>query len=225
MLETISMTNQTKKQGFPRVPRPTQSPRGFSLIELLVVIAILAVVIGISAPALLEVARGQGMKRAVSEASGLVELARGEAMATSTWTWVGFKEQTINGEPELLAVLMSSKDGTKSMTATNLRMISRPVHVKRVKILSTLTKWAASNGTVPLDQASFSFSQTINGQAVTFTNTVLGFSPQGEAAITAGAVPPWIEIGLRELRGTTEIEDKTASVRVSGFSGQVIVDY
>jgi len=219
------MADRGKNQNHFEASSRAPSSRSFSLIELMVVVAILAIVIGISAPALLEVARGQGMKRAISDVSGMVELGRGEAMAISTWTWLGLKEQIVNGEPELLAVLMSSKDGTKSTAGSNLHMISRPVHIKRVKILPALTKWAASNGTVPLDQASFSFSQTVNGQVVNFSNTVLGFSPQGEAAIASGTVPPWIEIGLRELRGPTEIEGKTASVRVSGFSGQVIISY
>jgi len=201
------------------------SRNGFSLIELLVVIAVLALALALSAPALLNVAKGQGMKRAIGEVSELAELARAEAMASSTWIWMGLREQTSSGQRELVAVLVASKDGTTNMAPSNLRIIQNPVRVENVKILPALTQWASVSGTVPLVNTSFRFSQTIRGQSLTFSNTVLGFSPRGEATTGNGAVPPWIEIGLREMRGEVEIPDKTASIKISGFSGQQSVDY
>lgn len=198
---------------------------GFSLIELLVVIAVLALALALSAPALLNVAQGQGMKRAVGEVSGLAETARAEAMASSTWIWMGLREQSSSGQKQLVAVLVASKDGTTNMAPSNLRIIQNPVRVENVSILPSLTQWASVSGTVPLANTSFRFSQTIRGESLTFSNTVLGFSPRGEATTGNGAVPPWIEIGLREMRGTVEIPNKTASIKISGFSGQQSVDY
>lgn len=197
---------------------------GFSLIELLTVLAVLAVVVALSAPAMVNIARGQGMKRAVSEVSGLIEQGRVEAMATSTWTWMGVAQQNTQGGEELLAVLVASLDGTTNRAPANLRLISRPVRIENVRVLSSLTDWADTN-TVPLANGTFSFSQQVRGQSVTFTNTVLGFSPRGEATIDHAAVPAWIEVGLRELRGNVEIPSKTASIRASGFSGEVNVNY
>jgi prepilin-type N-terminal cleavage/methylation domain-containing protein len=197
---------------------------GFSLIELLAVIAVLAIVVALSAPAMVNVARGQGMKRAVSEVSGLIEQGRVEAMATSTWTWVGLVPQNANGGEELLAVLVASKDGTTNRTPANLRMITRPVRIEHVRVLPSLTHWSEGD-TVPLSDGKFSFAQEVLGKSVTFTNSVIGFSPRGEATIDHASVPPWIEVGLRELRGTMEITNKTASIRVSGFSGEINVNY
>ncbi len=180
----------------------------------------------LTAPALVSIAQGQGMKRAIGDVSGLVEQARAEAMATSTWTWVGFSQSTTGPSPELLMVMVSSLDGTTNMAAANLRMVSRPIRIQNVKLLPILTDWAGGiDGIVRFDDASFAFSQTIQNKTVNFGETVLGFNSQGEATLGNGAVPAWIEIGLREMKGTKEITEKTASIRVSGYSGQVDVDY
>lgn len=207
-------------------PRISPQSFGFTLVELLVVIAILAISLTLAVPAMVSIAQGQGMKRAVGEISGLAEQARAEAMATSTWVWLGLKEEMSDGQKKLTAVLICSKDGTSNTTASNLRLIRNPVRIENVKVLSSLTDWASSMpGTQPLASATFALSPTIRGQQVDFSGTVLGFSPRGEASLGNGAVPPWIEIGLRELRGETEITNKTASIRISGFSGQQNVDY
>lgn len=196
-----------------------------SLVELIVVMGAIVVLVALGAPALMELARGQGMKRAVSEVGGLLEQARIEAMATSTWTWVGLAQRDPDAPPELLAVLIASKDGTNNMDADNLRIISRPVRIENVRVLSELTEWAGETGSVPLTGSSFSFSETVAGESVSFTDTVVGFSPRGEATLSNNTVPPWIEIGLVEMRGAVEIPDRTASIRVSGFSGQQDVSY
>lgn len=205
---------------------PFRGAAGFSLIEILVVVALLILVMALTAPALVGIVQGQGMKRAIGDVSGIAEQARSEAMATSTWTWLGFAQQDKGTHSELVAVVVASLDGTTNMAQDNLRMIAAPVRVENVKLLNTLTDWGQGvSGTVPLSGANFSFSQNIRGQNITFNNAVLGFNSQGEATRGDGSVPPWIEIGLRELKGTTEIPEKTASVRVSGFSGQVDIDY
>ncbi len=96
----------------------------FPSSELLVVHRSLVLVMALTAPALVSIAQGQGMKRAIGDVSGLVEQARAEAMATSTWTWVGFSQSTTGPSPELLMVMVSSLDGTTNMAAANLRMVS-----------------------------------------------------------------------------------------------------
>lgn len=209
-----------------KTARSHRSHTGFSLIEMLLVVAVIGIVIGLSASALVDAARGQGMKRAIADVGGLVEQARSEAMAASTWTWVGMKQQTAGPENELIAVLVASKDGSTNRAAGNLRLVSRPLRIKNVQVLSGLTGWGGSiDGTRTVSEGDFSFSQTVRGQNITFSDHVLGFTPRGEAAIDSSSVPPWIEIGLQETRGLTPITNKTASLRVSGFSGQLDTDY
>lgn len=215
-----------KTTDFLQSPRSQGISAAFSLIEMLIIVALIILVMALTAPALVGIVQGQGMKRAIGDVSGIAEQARSEAMATSTWTWLGFAQQDKGTHSELVAVVVASLDGTTNMAQNNLRMISPPIRIENVKLLSTLTEWGQGvTGTVPLSGANFSFSQNIRGQTVTFNNTVLGFNSQGEATRGDGAVPPWIEIGLRELKGLTEMPDKTASIRVSGFSGQVDIDY
>lgn len=200
----------------------------FSLVELLVVIAVIALLLGLSAPALVDVARGQGMQRAVNEISGMVEEARLEAMAMGTWTWLGLAQQVVDGREELVAVVMTSKDGTANMDNTNLRPLSRPIRIKNVRVLDELTDWvdSASMGEVAaLTESDFSFSERVGGEMMEFSGSVLGFSPRGETALRDDEVPAWIEIGLRETRGEVEIPEKTASIRISGFSGQQMISY
>ena len=207
-------------------PMTTSSRRGFSLIELLVVVAVIGLVIALSGSALMDVARGQGMKRAIADVGGLLEQGRAEAMASSTWTWVGLKQQTSGPETELVAVLVASKDGSTNRADNNLRIVSKPLRIKNVQILGQLSKWA--NGIDGIKQTSdgnFGFSQKVRGENLNFAGNVVGFTPRGEAAIDQTSVPTWIEIGLQETRGLTPITNKTASLRVSGFSGQLNTDY
>lgn len=192
-------------------------------------IAVIGIVIGLSANALVDVARGQGMKRAIADVGGLVEQGRVEAMATSTWTWVGLRQQTVGSDSELVAVLVASKDGSTNRAASNLRLVSRPIRIKNVQVMPLMTKWGYGVDGLELVSAGgsdkFSFSQIVRGENLNFSTNILGFSPRGEAAINNSSVPPWIEIGLQEMRGTTPITNKIASLRVSGFSGQLNTDY
>ncbi len=213
-----TMNNATSaKLGFTRNP-------AFSLIELLVVMGVIVLLVALSAPTLVDIARGQGMRRAVSELSGVLEEARINAMATSTWTWVGFSERVTDGSSELVVAVVASLDGSSNLAANNVRLAAKPIRLENVKIVPNLTAWADGD-TDPLRNSTFSFTENVAGTPVTFNGTVLGFSPRGEATVDPAVVPSWIELGLRETRGTTEIPEKTASIRVSGFSGQQNVNY
>lgn len=205
----------------------TQCHLGFSLIELLVVVALVALLAVLAVPAFISVAQGTGMRRAVSSLSDSIEMARSEAMAKSTWVWLGLADTTLDNQgrtPQVTIAMVASKDGTTNSAANNILQVIKPIKVENVKILSALSKWA-SNSTVPLKGSAYGFSVTIGGAAQSFSDTVLAFSPQGEVLLDAGRVYPWIEVGVREVRGNSDIHDKEASVRVSGVSGQVLVTY
>lgn len=203
------------------------APRAaFSLIELLVVVAVAAILMALSVPALVSIARGQGMKRAIHVTSDFLEQARSEAMAKSTWVWVGLADSTQNNafrRPELTLAGMISRDGTTNTAASNLIPLARPVRIEDVAVLSLATPWAGD--AVVAKDSSFQFTATAAGTPRSFSSTVVAFSPQGEALLTGETVSPWLEIGLQEMRGARAVTNKTASIRISGVSGQVIVDY
>jgi len=189
-----------------------------------VVIAIIAIMIALAVPAIVGMAEGQGMKRAITVISGTLEVARSEAMAKSTWVWVGFADTTTNNAAQMTILSMASRDGTSSSAPDNLIPLSKVQHIDNVKILTD----SVVTNTQPLgaNTAGYSFSSTVAGQPFGFTNTVIAFSPQGEALIqTNESIPAWVEVGVREMKGATPITNKTASVRVSGVSGQVMVTY
>lgn len=199
---------------------------GFSLVELLIVIALVAIMTALAVPAFVSIAQGQGMKRAINSTSDLLEIARSEAMAKSTWTWVGIVDSTSSNAAKSAEILIAgviSRDGTSNTATANLSTLAKPLRIADVTVLTTATPWS-SNATV-VKNSSYQFSATVNGQAQTFSGAVVAFSPQGEALITPSSVSRWLEIGLREMRGTTPMTNKTASLRISGVSGQVVVDY
>lgn len=198
----------------------------FSLIELLVVIALVALLMALAVPAFVSIAQGQGMKRAVNYASDVLELARTEAMAKSTWVWVGVSDTTgdnIAKAPEITIATVASKDGTTNTSANNLIQLAKPIRIENVTILSAPTQWASNART--LAGGKFSFSTPVAGKTKSFGDTVIGISPQGEVVLDPAIISPWIELGLSEKRGSTTITNKTASIRISGISGQVVVTY
>lgn len=198
----------------------------FSLIELLVVVALVGLLMVLTVPALVSIAQGQGMKRGITATSDMLELARADAMAKSTWVWVGFADTTADNvakTPELTLVAVSSRDGTTNTATANLTALTKPIRVSDVALLTSATQWASNS--VALKGSSFQFTTTVGGSAKNFTGSVLAFSPQGEALLNPAMVSPWIEVGLQQMRGNQPIASKTASIRVSGISGQIVVDY
>lgn len=197
-----------------------------SLIELMIVVGLIVLLMALLVPSMSSLVQGQGTKRAINDVSGLLEIARTEAMATSTWVWVGFAQQTNAARnTEMVVCAVSSKDGTATTAATNLARVARPARIENVVLLSTLTSWATNEMIVPLKSGSYRFEEAIGGQNRTFAGTVIAFSPQGEASLSPDKIDPWIEVGLRESRGGVENTNKTASLRISGLSGQVLVSY
>lgn len=199
------------------------SRRAMSILELLLVVGLVTIMATLAVPAFVSIAQGSGMRRAIVGVSDALEQARTEAMATSTWVLVGFSQDTTAVPSTLTVVTVASRDGTSDTSAANLIQLFRPLKIENVKLLERSTGWA-SNATL-LNNSMFSFTGTVAGKPKSFSNTVIAFSPQGEALIQTSALSSWIEIPLCELRGSKEIEEKMASIRVSGPSGQVVVSY
>lgn len=197
---------------------------GFTILELLIVIGIMAIMIALAVPALVGMAEGQGMKRAITTISGNLEMARAEAMAKSTWVWVGFSNATNNGISQMTILSIASRDGTSALNPDNIVSISKVQRIHNVALLGSPI--VANAEPLGGNTLGYTFTAITAGQPMTFSNTVIAFSPQGEALIkTNDTVSAWVEVGVREMKGSTPITNKTASIRVSGVSGQVLVTY
>lgn len=197
--------------------------RAMSILELLIVVGLIAVMATLAIPAFVSIAQGSGMKRGIIGVSDALEVARTEAMATSTWVLVGFSPDLTSTPPRLTIVRVSTRDGTANSSADNLQTLAKPTKIENVTLLKQKTEWA-SNATL-LGSSDFGFVAQVDGRSMTFADTIIAFSPQGEAMLRTNSLASWIEIPIRELRGTTPITNKTASIRVSGPSGQVVVSY
>lgn len=200
--------------------------RAFSLVELLVVIALIAVMLALAAPTLTGIARGTGMKRAVSDVSSAVEQARAQAMASSTWVWLGFANQSSNNFNSLSFVIVGSKDGTTNTATSNLSVFQRPQKIENVRLLDARTSHTSGiTNAAPLKGGDASFTILVNNQSQSYSGTVLAFSPRGEATLKYSARDPWIEIGIAEMRGDQVQTNLSASILTSGLSGQQVVSY
>lgn len=198
-----------------------KSAQAMSLLEILLVVALVAIMASLVLPAFVSIAQGSGMKRAVVSVSDSLEQARTEAMATSTWVLIGFSQDDTAVPPNLTIMTVASKDGTANTLASNLMPIAKPIRVDSVRILDS----ARTTNGVLLKGSKFEFSATVAGKPRNFKDTVIAFSPQGEAVLEKDVLAPWIEIPLSEIRGSQVMTNRQASIRVSGPSGQVIVGY
>ncbi len=99
----------------------TLNRSSFTLLELLVVIALIAILMVLVAPAFTNIKTGNDITTAAYTITGALEQARNYAMATNTYTWVGFYEEdgsqtstnpATAGNGRLVLSVVASKDGT-----------------------------------------------------------------------------------------------------------------
>lgn len=193
--------------------------KAFSLIELLTVIAIIALLASLIAPAL---SQGDAKKftSTVNDVATILEQARTSAMAMNTYVWVGFEPGASAGESGMTVTAVASRSGEADRTKSNLQTILPPKLRTGVALDNNP---AAGTDSENLAEGDLSFAQNWRGTEVTY-NPAIQFNPRGEATITEGAQSRWVQFGLVAAKGDTQTPANKATIRVSGVSGQVVID-
>jgi len=217
---------------------------GFTLVEMLTVIVIAAILASITVPAFVSLSTSQGVNQALSDVSGILELAKSTAMAQNTYVWVGFANTVdTNGNSQLCIGAVRSNDGSNNSASTNLSPIAKLLRVKSVLLSTTISNGSfvpaslkTMVATVPTataltsGQSSVTFS--VGGQA--FSNTVLVVTPQGQvilqtstsqAVTSTTAFTDEIELAVQPTKGTVVPASTTDgfAICVSGGSGSLRV--
>ncbi|HEY1770798.1 MAG TPA: hypothetical protein VGG02_11160 [Chthoniobacterales bacterium] len=134
----------------PRLPNDEHST-AFTLVELLVVIGIIAALMLLLAPAFTTISQAGNLTSAAATIKGVIEQARSTAMASNTYTWVGFYEEDESkasttpptpGNGRLVLSVVASNDGTNvygsassgSIDPTKLRQVGKLTKIESVHL-------------------------------------------------------------------------------------------
>lgn len=203
---------------------PTRKGAAFSLIELLVVLIIVAILAVFVVPAIPSLLGARGLGRSVDEASGLLELARTEALSRRTYVYVAMQNTNFQGSAQVWMGAVASLDGTTSMVTNNLRALGRVLKLDSVSRSDVApAAVAARAGTfVP---PSVTLPPFKVGSVEFAAPTGVIFSPNGELLQTNTSITflPKVDIGFVPMKGTTALTTDGAVVRISGSSGKIQV--
>lgn len=225
----------------PESPLPSIRRRhGFSLVELLAVMAILATLSAVTIPAVQSLRGAGSVNRAISDLSGVLEMARVHAMANRTYVRVLFTTLPPgNGRvnPATVALMVSAADGSMhngDMTdSTVWPALSRPLVLDNLGIsdslqgaggFSTGTDATPSGGNVTGEMMPAFQRQVPSLGTVTF-DQVIQFGPNGEARVGFDQPSRHISLGLaqRGANGEASRTENAFILRLSGVNGSITV--
>jgi len=221
-------------------------PRGLSLTELLVVIAIIGLMMALAVPAVNSMAGGRTVAANLDSLSELLEYARTEAQARSTYVWVGFANlpsthaANSSGSHQVAAAAFWSADGTPAASGDNLQQLSKLVRLERASFvrghggsdlsqeMRSLLGSATTGGATPAALANQGSGKPLPGvSGITFDRSIT-FTPQGEALLLPQPAPgspldAIIDIGVKRMRGDAPEASSPddGAVWVHGTSGRV----
>ena len=216
--------------------RPTGRParkNAFSLIELLTVVSICAVLSAIALPAMGALRGANGLNKAAYDLGSQIEQSRAYAMAYSTYVWVALGNSTNAADNSLGAVVFSvaSRDGSSnSASSSNLYQIGKAINTGQVALSDTSDLPFASRRTTVTQFASLPVSDAtaieFPAKLAQYANMrLIRISPTGELLVQNAQANwqkfRWVEIGLRQTRGTQVVSGpNAAALQFAGLTGQ-----
>lgn len=211
----------------------TVSTRGFSLLEILTVVALMAIVLGVSIPAISGLNNSGKANQTIAEVAGLLEQARQYAVAQNTYVWVVFNTEVVNGADILHVTVVASRDGTDpqaygAVPSGAFDLISRVRSFPQVRLTAAgnftpaqISGLPSTAGAANALGAGAIFNIKIPERATTsaFSQSIR-FTPSGEAR-SASSPTDFIEFGLQPAPTTsTPNTNNIAAIRVNGLTGQ-----
>jgi len=215
--------------GSPTFHAASSRRTAFSLIEMLTVMAIIVMMASITAP----VTRffSASSEKSMSDLATLFEMARAEAMARSTYVWMGL--DVTQGEStdayRTYTAVFASQDGTADSSASNVRQISKTQYYPNIRLAAPTSGGSPDLFNLKPDRQTTLEFRSVGQSPRNFKN-VIQINPSGEISLppeAAGenpvdvAVARSINLKLLPNRGSRDAEELSSQLRISTLTGNV----